>query len=310
MDKRRNGFAIALAWPETFCKQAAAWYNPLMDFLKITTNNHYQVGHAAVVLVDEKGECHYYDFGRYHAPFGFGRVRSAETDSELKLKTKATIKDQKILNFFQITTELAAKKACHGDGNLWSSYTSINFHLAKEEADKMQKQAAIPYGPFVLKGTNCSRFVQNVILKGKPKVTVVLKLKFQYTLTASPTLNVTALGSPNISKSSGKVAHPKAGKSLKKVLVSPENPLNPAARWFAGEGAGSWFIIESINDDIYQVNKYAPDLELESSSQMILNADHLFNDEEDFELVFPCNSREITAFQNGNTLSLRRIEEN
>lgn len=308
MDKKRNGFAIALAWPETFCKQPAAWYNPLMDFLKITTNNHYQVGHAAVVLVDEKGECHYYDFGRYHAPFGFGRVRSAVTDSELELKTKATIKDQKILNFFQITTELAEKKACHGDGKLWSSYTTINFQGAKEVAEKLQKQSAIPYGPFILRGTNCSRFVQNVLLKGKPKMTISLKLILQYTLTASPTLNVKALSSPHISKSSGKVDRPKAGKILKDVLVSPENPPNSAAKWFAGEGAGSWFTIEFTTTQKYKVNKYSPDLELESSSIMILDKEHIFLDEEDFELVFPCNSREINAIQNGNPLSLRRIE--
>ncbi|MEC5157663.1 DUF6695 family protein [Chryseobacterium sp. MP_3.2] len=310
MDKRRNGFAIALAWPETFCKQPAAWYNPIMDFLNITTNNHYQVGHAAVVLVDEKGECHYFDFGRYHAPFGFGRVRSAETDSELKLKTKATIQNQKILNFFQITTELAEKKACHGDGRLWSSYTPINFQRAKEVAEKMQKQSAIPYGPFILKGTNCSRFVRNTILKGNPKITVALKLILQYTLTASPTLNVTALGFPNISKSSGKVEHPKAGKILKDVLLSPQNPPSPQAKWFAGEGAGSWFTIEFRKAQKYKVNKYAPDLELESSSIMILDNERIFHDEEDFQLVFPCNSKEINGIQNGNPLSLRRIEDN
>ena len=57
--KKYSGFAIALAWPETFCKQAGAWYDFFMEKIGISLNNHYKVGHAAVVLVDgQSGKFH------------------------------------------------------------------------------------------------------------------------------------------------------------------------------------------------------------------------------------------------------------
>ena len=66
---KHNGFAIALAWPETQCKEAVAWYDGLMRMININKNGYYKVGHAAIVLVEDiSGRCHYFDFGRYHAP--------------------------------------------------------------------------------------------------------------------------------------------------------------------------------------------------------------------------------------------------
>jgi len=76
--------AIILAWPETICKQTNAWYDGLMNKLKISKNGYYKVGHAAIVLVNsKKGEAHYFDFGRYHSPKGQGRVRDISTDYDL-----------------------------------------------------------------------------------------------------------------------------------------------------------------------------------------------------------------------------------
>ncbi len=98
---KEKGFAIALAWPEMYCKQTGAWYDDLSYWLGISKNRFYKVGHAAVVLVDPSGKCHYYDFGRYHAPYGYGRVRSAEADHDLRVNTLAQISkcSKKILNF-------------------------------------------------------------------------------------------------------------------------------------------------------------------------------------------------------------------
>mgnify|MGYP003964711885 CR=1 FL=1 len=85
-----NGFAIVLAWPKTLCKQAGSWYDFPMHYLGISNKGYYNVGHSAVVLVDDTTQsCHYFDFGRYHAPHGYGRVRSAETDHDLRIELKA-----------------------------------------------------------------------------------------------------------------------------------------------------------------------------------------------------------------------------
>ena len=71
-----TGFAIALAWPETYCKQAGSWYEFITAALGINRNNYYKAGHAALVLVDGINKtCHYFDFGRYHSPFQHGRVK-------------------------------------------------------------------------------------------------------------------------------------------------------------------------------------------------------------------------------------------
>src|SRR6056297_275305 len=99
-----TGFAIALAWPEAYCKQPGAWYDPLLLWLKINKNNFYKVGHAAVVLADvENRKFHYFDFGRYHAPYGHGRVRSATTDDDLTIHaTPEFTKDQQSIKNFDI----------------------------------------------------------------------------------------------------------------------------------------------------------------------------------------------------------------
>ncbi len=48
---KHTGFAIALAWPQTYCKQPGAWYDPITLLLGINKNNYYKVGHAALVLI-------------------------------------------------------------------------------------------------------------------------------------------------------------------------------------------------------------------------------------------------------------------
>ena len=67
---KHTGFAIAIAWPETWCKQSGAWWDNFLNWLGISKNNYFKVGHAALVLIDDKtNKCHYFDFGRYHTPF-------------------------------------------------------------------------------------------------------------------------------------------------------------------------------------------------------------------------------------------------
>ncbi len=191
----QNGFAIAIAWPETLCKQAGAWYDPLMQITGLSKNFYYKVGHAAVVLIENKtGRCNYFDFGRYHAPFGYGRVRDMETDHDLIIHTKAVYNNEwKIENFTEILAELQQNKSCHGTGKLHASYCSINFESAYRNAKKMQHESPYKYGPFVWNGTNCSRFVRTTILNGKPSIFYHLKVKIPLTISPTPLGNVKQL---------------------------------------------------------------------------------------------------------------------
>ncbi len=150
--KTHPGFAIALAWPQTYCKEPGVWYDTVTRWLGINKNNYYRAGHAALVLIERDGEkCHYFDFGRYHAPFQHGRVRSVETDHDLEMKTTPQIASdgKTILNFRAIINELQQNPACHGEGKLYASYGIIDFMASYNKALKMQKAGPIPYGPFI-----------------------------------------------------------------------------------------------------------------------------------------------------------------
>jgi len=192
---KHNGFAIALAWPETLCKQAGAWYDNLMHFMGINDKGYYKVGHAAIVLIDdETGICHYFDFGRYHAPQGNGRVRSAITDHDLKIQTKAIIEKQtlEIVNLDEILFEIFGNPSTHGDGTIYGSPVRINFNKGYRYVLDLQKRDFIPYGPFISNGTNCSRFVNGVLQNGDLSILKNLLLKLPWMITPTPLWNLSA----------------------------------------------------------------------------------------------------------------------
>ncbi len=198
LNRKKTGFIIPLAWPETYCKQAGAWYDGIMNKLGFAKDHYYKVGHAALVLVDaSNGQCHYFDFGRYHAPFGHGRVRNAETDHDLRLPIKAQVIDNQLINLNDILNFLDNNEACHGTGKIEASYCEIDFENAMQKALLLQQQSPIIYGPFVWSGTNCSRFVRTVALAGKPSFLNWLRLFFPLTLSPTPFWNVKAVVLPS-----------------------------------------------------------------------------------------------------------------
>lgn len=194
MKNNFSGIAIALAWPQTFCKQAGAWYDRIMYLLGINASGYYKVGHAAIVLVDSSsGCCHYYDFGRYHAPHGFGRVRSAKTDHDLHIKTNIVIKGDEIVNLEKILKELSCNPSTHGSGTIYGSQIPIDFARSFRFANELQDKEFISYGPFITEGTNCSRFVNNILRAGCIKVMTRIALRFPWMLTPTPMWNLKSL---------------------------------------------------------------------------------------------------------------------
>jgi hypothetical protein len=192
-----NGFAIALAWPDTLCKQAGAWYDFLLYYLGINRLGYYKVGHAALVLIDdESGNCRYFDFGRYHAPAGHGRVRSKETDFDLKIRTRAIVSSdcKNICNLKEILTELYENPSTHGTGMIFGAATRINHIEVEKFIFQLQEKEHVPYGPFIQNGTNCSRFVNSAILAGNPLFSQRIKLQLAPMLTPTPMWNLKAVG--------------------------------------------------------------------------------------------------------------------
>lgn len=281
-----TGFAIAIAWPETYCKQPGYWYDSVTNFFGITNNHYYKVGHAALVLVNyETKNCYYFDFGRYHTPFQHGRVRSEQTDPLLKMKTKAIISNDGnvIENHLKIITELQLNPECHGEGKLYSSYCKINFKEAFKKANKLQQLSPIPYGPFRFKGSNCSRFVRTALLGGKPSFKYRLKLNFLVFLTPTPLNNVNSLDNivalPKLLKNDPFCPIKINDKSiLKTTLPEParNNKIPEKAQWLSGEGCGSWLNL-TFNNGNYEITRISPQGEIEFQGEFVISNNKVFD---------------------------------
>lgn len=189
-----QGFAVIIAWPDTLCKQAGAWYDAVIQPVGFGTNGYYQVGHAAVTLINNQGDCFYFDFGRYHAPHGNGRVRGANTDHDLEVKTKVQFDEDGQPLLEELFDELNNNCACHGDGLLRAGVLQVDFNECMNFVHGLQKKDYIPYGPFIKPGTNCSRFVRDVALKGTLSKAMKIKLRLPWMLTPSPMWNVKTVG--------------------------------------------------------------------------------------------------------------------
>ncbi|MDB4583100.1 hypothetical protein N9164_08105 [Draconibacterium sp.] len=317
--KKHTGFAIAIAWPETWCKQSGAWYDNFLNRLGISKNHYYKVGHAALVLIDiNTQKCHYFDFGRYHTPFNHGRVRSKMTDHGLKINILAQISGdgQKIQNFEEILTELQMNPECHGEGSIHASYGKINISIAFAKVIRMQQISPIRYGPFRHNGSNCSRFVNTALRAGRPAWHSALKLNFLVPLTPT-TLN-------NVNSFRNKIVLPKllpflafkpvpiADKSvLKTTLPTPLRPegIPATAQWLSGEGAGSWFnIIEKKNNRFF-ISRYSLLGGLECESEFIISNNQPFNINNPYRFRYLSHCRKVKIRQNENSIEFERLKK-
>lgn len=316
--QKHTGFAIAIAWPETWCKQSGAWYDGFINRLGISNHHYYKVGHAALVIIDDKtGRCQYFDFGRYHTPFQHGRVRSEKTDDGLKVKPVAKISaDQKqILNFEEILTELQQNPECHGEGNIHASYGRINFENALAKAEAMQQQSPIRYGPFRYGGSNCSRFVNTVIRAGKPSWLAAFKLNFLVPLTPTPPNNVHSFPHKTILPKLLPFTFtptPISDKNkLKGTLREPERAtgIPKTAQWLAGEGAGSWFTISQFKNAKYTVSRFAPNGKLECEGEFIISNNKPFSIGKPYRFGYLSHCGKVTINQNKIQIELKRIQK-
>jgi hypothetical protein len=305
MHAKNKGFAIVLAWPDTFCKQAGGWYDPILSFLGICQNHYYRVGHAAVVLVNGYyGGLQYFDFGRYHAPFGHGRVRSELTDPELKMNQRAILAGGLITNLKEILEELQNRIACHGEGDLYASVIRINHGNSLKKAFEFQENSPIQYGPFVWNGSNCSRFVNDVVRAGQSSIINWLKLQFPWTLSPTPIGNVRIFKSViKIPGNRPKVPIPQS--NLQTVLPTPNRhvAIPIGAKWISGEGAGSWFHFNRMAE-IFIVRRYSPEGDLEFSGVYEVIGDSYFFPESPFDLNYLSHYKQINLVQAGKAIRM------
>jgi hypothetical protein len=193
--EKEKGMAIALAWPETRVRKVGVWYDWVMTRLGICRNNYYVAGHAALVVV-YRDQFLYYDFGRYHTPHQYGRVRSLHTDPELQVPFAPIIDScGQVHNMNRLLDWLSTHEPCHGQGVLYAGvFNGINVRLVNEAVLALQQRELVPYGPFVRGGSNCSRFVRDALLCGKPELVHRLVLATPLMLTPTPRWNTRCSG--------------------------------------------------------------------------------------------------------------------
>lgn len=186
-----NSTIIALAWPNTKVVKEGKWYDYPMQWLGFIKDGKYNAGHAALILVNhENGALEYFDFGRYHTPNKYGRVRDRVTDPDIEIKLNAIIEHGNIENIQEILLERYNNKACHGNGKLTAAIVkNIDFDIAYSKAKQLQSIEALPYGPFQIKGSTCSRLVVQVVYESTNNWLTKLFIKAPYTISATPRSN-------------------------------------------------------------------------------------------------------------------------
>ncbi|OIP84908.1 MAG: hypothetical protein AUK44_00850 [Porphyromonadaceae bacterium CG2_30_38_12] len=304
---KHTGLAIAIAWPETYCKQAGYFPDNILNFIGIAKHHYYKVGHAALVLVNvENGYCSYFDFGRYHTPWQTGRARSVHTDPLLKIHTCAKFNKagSEIINFNEILTELQLNPECHGEGAIHASYGRIDYEKSLAKAYWFQEKSPFAYGPFRYKGSNCSRFVNDCLVAGKPNLWSLVKLRLLVPLTPTTLNNVHAFNHktiiPKLQKNVPFCPLPLPNKQfLKTTLPQPERATNIPhdAQWLSGEGCGSWFHLKATDND-FEITRYNANGALEFNGKYRLASENSFNILVPFQVTYLSHFEKVSVVQN------------
>jgi hypothetical protein len=313
-----SGIAIAIAWPQFKGKQTGSWYDKPMSWLGFNRNSQYKVGHAAMILVDcATGKCNHFDCGRYHAPFQHGRIRDETTDANLAITTKAIISDYKITNIKNLLTEVQENKSSKGVGNLHASYCAVNFELALTNIKNIQSKGIIPFGPFVINGINCCRFVRSGILGGMPSMKYKLRLRYLWPLKPMPISNVQCLSNKiiipkveanNIHKPIENHSILSTKYNLKGTLLAPSKPKNISinSQWLSGEVAGSWFSLASFDQE-YIISRYSPEGDLECAGKFKLSGSENFNLKEPYSFTHLSHCNQANIIQNHQLFQFNRV---
>ena len=307
-----DGIAIALAWPKYVGKQTGSWYDLPMRWLGFNKNFHYQVGHAALVLVDKRtGNCKYFDCGRFHAPYQFGRIRGESTDTDLAIRTVADWNGTSIGNLKNILQEIQSNPSFQGQGPLYAAYCEVNTDFVLSSVKKTQNKGVIPFGPFVMNGTNCCRFVRAGVLAGNPAGVFKWPLQYLWYLRPMPiTLyhflsNKMVVEAKRTDYRQGKNVGPASLYNKKNVhgtLPAPTLPyhLPKESKWLGGEVVGSWFFLEKVGND-YSIKRFSWDGHLECEGVFELKNNDRFDLTKPYRLTYLSHCTMVTIEQNNST---------
>ncbi|QXP62638.1 DUF6695 family protein [Polaribacter sp. HaHaR_3_91] len=326
---KTNGIIVILSYPETIVRPA--YWEPsskVWPLIGIGSKHAVQAGHAALLLIKkDQTEINYFDFGRYITSYSNGRVRSKETDPELKVSINAEFENSKLINLKEILLWIEKHpEKTHGDGRLVASiHNEIDFEKAHNYIHQLINQKEIPYGAFIKNGTNCARFVTDAIIVSSTNKKIGKQLKRSNLLTPSPIGNVIKGNTNNSIYSVYKqqIEDYKNRSILKEYktsffnkfdiepnLIGTELPNKKVfdlkdGTWLGGIGSGAWFKIERQIDSInYTISRF------DSKGTKDFYADFsidkkCFNYLEKHQFIYPTNCKEAIIMQNNKLYILQ-----
>lgn len=358
---RYKDYAIVLSWPDTTARGDHKWCE-LLQKTGILKNKNFRVGHAAIILINtDDGTLHYYDFGRYVTPRGHGRARSADTDPSLSFTVAAHTQNSTnnqwrdpaqyieevvktpdfmstpIYNLVDIIQELESKKShTHGNGPVFFSVADqIDYKLASQRAGAFVQRGSMKYSAFMPGNSNCSRFVESVLLAGLKSTTRQRKnLIIHETFVSSPISNVVNASYDGMvyqydgERFYGQTMTRK--QSLRfftdKILanfrtdypvklpddVEPGHTFEPArpellpsdAQWLGGIGEGAWFRIESINGQ-FRIHRYDQTGNIEFTRSFTST---WFNPSKPYRITYDTHALKVTVIQHGEVREIALYE--
>ena len=260
-----NGMIIALAYPDSFVRTTEGRYNKVLERCGIVNHGLVRAGHSACLIVDRSsGLVRYADFGRYITPEFKGRARTLITDPDVRIEIKARFRSGILVNLSEILSYLTERpELTHGEGQLYAGlFYNVDVGKAWRLARKLSLAGSIDYGPFTLRGTNCSRFVRTLINEAS-EIGIVHRLFRAIRMPIPMPLDIIMLAGKNNRwvYRNGQLENVSLNQlgiwrklfekpgSRDIIHVERKSLYSGEGTWLENCGAGSWFHIEKVNED-------------------------------------------------------------
>ena len=95
---------------------------------------------------------------------------------------------------------------------------------------------------------------------------------------------------------------------LPNVLPAPNRPqhLDENVKWLSGEGAGSWFLIEILEQNLkFRISRYSPSGKLECGGVFI--SDIKISLLHDYHITYPSHCQKVTIIQDLDKITFTTI---
>ncbi len=321
---------IIITYPEEIVSATEALYSKLLPILGMGKNGQIKAGHTGLILIKDGAETfEYYDNGRYISPIGYSRVRGANTDPSLKIEISAKWHGDDITNVDELLMWMHNHPDCpFGIGPFYASVVKdVNYRDAKDIIDKYQTEDIIPYGPFVIEGVNCSRFVAKVTKKSVLNKRTSRKLNNVFRITPSCLGNIRIVSNGtnyyiaqgdsvytsnrNLRKIQRKLLFDGGDIYTKDLIGNIEEPIESKRdttwQWLSGKSGGAWFEIKKTEQpNIFSVAQYNSRGELQFNELYKSEIDIQLIDE--FRVTYPSHFKHITIYINNQFVKLLRLE--